>query len=264
MNKIQSFSDLEALALSAKRQTVAVAAAHSEEALLAVEYAREKGIIDAILVGDKELITVYAEKNNIKLQDYEIIDVPDGPKAAQKAVELIHEGRAQLLMKGLLETGDFLRAVLSSTSGLKTNQRLCSVVALECKTIDHLLVLADVGTNIAPSVEEKASIIESCFAVSRAMGVECPKAAVLCAQEKVQRDTMPITMEAALLSKMSERGQIKGGIVEGPISMDIAVNRHASDIKKFSGKIQGDADILIAPDLQAGNYPSKGAHVLKQ
>ncbi len=258
MDTVRSFSDLEALALSADKQTVALAAAHSEEALLAIDCARKRGIVDAILVGDKAQIEAHAEKNGIEPGDYEIVDVPDGAKAAVKAVELVREGRAQLLMKGLVETGDFLRAVLDGANGLRTKQRLCSVVALECRAIGRVVVLADVGTNIAPTVEEKASILESCFAVSRAVGVENPKAAVLCAQEKVQREAMPVTAEAALLSKMSERGQIAGGIVEGPISMDIAVSRHASDIKKFSGKIRGDADILLVPDLQAGNILVKG------
>ena len=258
MSKVKSFAELEKLALSAKTQTIAVAAAESEEALLAVEFARKKGIVKAILVGDRGKILTYAEKNRIALSDYEVIDIPDGLKAAAKAVELVHEGRAQLLMKGLVETGDFLRAVLNSATGLKTSQRLCSVVALECKAIDRVLVLADVGTNIVPNVAEKASILESCFAVSTAMGVENPKAAVLCAQEKVQQEAMPISVEGALLSKMAERGQIKGGVVEGPISMDIAVNKHASDIKKFSGKIKGDADILLVPDLQSGNILVKG------
>jgi len=258
MNQDKSFAELEKMVLFAKKQTIAVAAAESEEALLAVDFAKKKGIINAILVGDLKKISVYAEKNGIVLKNYEVIDIPEGVKAAAKAVELVHEGRAQLLMKGLIETGDFLRAVLNSSTGLKTSQRLCSVVALECKTLNRVLVLADVGTNIAPNVDEKASILESCFIVATAMGVENPKAAVLCAQEKVQRESMPITIEGALLSKMAERGQIKGGVVEGPISMDIAVNKHASDIKKFSGKIQGDADILIAPDLQVGNILVKG------
>lgn len=258
MSRITSLSGLEALALSAKKQTIALAAAESEEALLAVDNARQKGIADAILVGDKRQIVACAEKHGIDLGAYEIVDVPDCAMAAAKAVELIREGRAQLLMKGLVETGDFLRAVLNSASGLKTKQRLCSVVALECKAINRIIVLADVGTNVAPNVEEKASILESCFVVARAMGMENPKAAVLCAQEKVQPEAMPVSAEGALLSKMAERGQIKGGIVEGPISMDIAVSKHASDVKRFGGKIQGDADILVVPDLQSGNILIKG------
>ncbi len=252
--KITSFEQLEALVLGGARQTVALAAADSEEALLAVEHARQKGIVNALLVGDAAKIKELCAKNNIDLANYEIEDVANPRDAAARAVALVREGKAGLLMKGLVETGDFLRAVMNSDTGLKTGRRMCSVVLLECKAVDKLLVLADVGTNIAPGVAEKSDIITSCAEVANAMGIERPKAALLCAQEKVQPDQMPITAEAAILSKMAERGQIKGNaIVDGPISIDIAINKHASDVKRFGGSIQGDADILIAPDLEAGN-----------
>jgi phosphate butyryltransferase len=257
ISNINSFSSLEKLVLGGNKQTVAVAAAQSEEVMLAIEYARSKRIIDATLVGDLNLINEVCEKNNINLNNYKVIDVKDTIEAATVSVELVHEGKAQLLMKGLVETSDFLRAVLNKDKGLKTDNRICSVVLLEAK--NKLIVLADVGTNIAPDIYAKASIIESCTQVAKAIGVEAPKVAVLCAHEKVQVEAMPITAEAALLSKMSERGQIKGGaIVEGPISMDIAVSVHAAKTKKFSGKIQGDANVLIVPNLEAGNILIKG------
>ena len=256
-NNLKSFSDLENMVLNGSKQIVAVAAAQSEEVMLAIEYARQKNIIDAILVGSLDLIKEICKINDINLDNYKVIDVKDPNEAATVAVELVHDGKAQLLMKGLVETSDFLRAVLNKEKGLKTNSRLCSVVLLEAN--EKLIVLADVGTNIAPDVDAKASIIESCTQVAKAMGIEIPKVAVLCAHEKVQIEAMPITVEAAILSKMSERGQIKGGaIVEGPISMDIAVSEHAAKIKNFKGKIQGDANVLIVPDLEAGNILIKG------
>lgn len=258
-DKLQNFEQLEALVLSQKKQRTAVAAAQSEEVLLAVEYARKKGIIDALLVGDKEQIEEICRKNDIDLSDYELEDVKSPREAAVKAAAAVREGRAQLLMKGLVETGDFLKAVLSSENGLKGHKRLCSVAVLESRALSRLLVLADVGTNIAPDMEEKMSILESCFDTAQAMGIKKPKAAVLCAHEHVKEKAMPATAEAALLSKMNERGQFgKRGTVEGPVSMDIAVSPHASAIKKFKGSIQGDADILLAPDLEAGNILIKG------
>lgn len=258
-NKLQNFEQLEALALSQKKQKVAVAAAQSEEVLLAVEYARKKGIIEAILVGDAEQIKEICQKNEIQVSDYQVDDVKNPKEAAAKAVAAVREGKAQLLMKGLVETGDFLKAVLNSENGLKGSKRLCSVVVVESKALSRLIVLADVGTNIAPDLEAKMSILESCFDTAQAMGVKEPKAAVLCAHEHIKEKAMPATAEAALLSKMNQRGQFGGqGIVEGPISMDIAVSPHAAEIKKFKGSIQGDADILLAPDLEAGNILIKG------
>lgn len=258
-DKVSSFQQMEAMALAGAKQTLVLAAADSEEALLAVENAYRKGIVNATLVGDCARIKDIAAKHDIDLSKYEIEDVKDPAKAAMRAVELVRAGKAGLLMKGLVETSDFLRAVLSSDTGLKTGRRLSSVVLLECKAIDKLLILADVGTNIAPDIAAKADIIASCADVAHAIGIEQPKAAVLCAQEKVQHEAMPITAEAAILSKMAERGQIKGNvIVEGPISMDLAINKHAVEVKRFQGKIQGDADIIIAPNLEAGNILVKG------
>jgi phosphate butyryltransferase len=250
---------MEALALAGEKQTVALAAADSQEALLAVDHARRKGIIKAILVGDAARVGEICAAGDIDLSAYELEDVPEPQKAAARAVAVVREGRAGMLMKGLVETGDFLRAVMDKENGLRGGRRMCSVALMECQAKKKLLVLADVGTNIAPGVDEKADIIASCAEVAKAIGLERPKAAVLCAQEKVRPESMPATVEASILAKMSERGQIPGGaIVEGPISMDIAVDEHASRVKKFGGQIQGDADILIAPDLSAGNILIKG------
>jgi len=259
LEKIKSFDQLEALALQGEKQTLALAGADSEEALLAVEIAHKRGIINAILVGDASKISEIFAKNGISKDDYTIEDVPDVRAATARAVALVREGRASLLMKGLVETSDFLRAVMNSETGIKTDRRMCSVALLECRAKHRLIVLADVGTNIAPGIKEKADIITSCAEVAKAIGIEEPKAALLCAHEKVQPEAMPITAEAAILSRMAERGQIPGGaIVDGPISMDIAIDAHSSEIKRFGGKIHGDADILIAPDLEAGNILIKG------
>lgn len=259
MDKFTTFEQLEAQVSRQPKQTVALAAANSEEALLAIEYARKKGMIDAHLVGDLDIISSLCEKNNIALTDYTVTDVKNPKEAAAAAVALVRAGQAQLLMKGLVETSDFLRAVMNRETGIRGKDRMCALVLLECRAINRLFILGDVGTNIAPSLEEKASILTSCFKAAKAMGIEQPKAAILCANEHV-KDSMPCTLDAKALTEMADSGELDcmGGIVEGPISMDIAVNAHAANIKKYPGKICGDADILLVPDLEAGNILVKG------
>ena len=235
--KLQNFKEMEEMVLRQGKQKIAVAAAQSEEVLIAVEYARKKGIVDALLIGDCQKIEEICQRNGILLSEYETEEVEEPQAAAIRAVAAVKEGRAQLLMKGLLETGDFLKAVLNRETGIRSEKRLCSVVAIESQAISRLLVLADVGTNIAPDLDIKKSILENCMEVAQAMGIDRPKAAVLCAHEHVKEKDMPVTIQAALLSKMNERGQYgKPGIVEGPISMDI----------------------LLVPDLEAGNILIKG------
>ncbi len=258
-NKIKNMDELEQLALSRPKQTVALAAASSEEALLAVEYARKKGILDGYLVGDLELMTPICEKNGIDLSNYQVMDVKDPKEAASAAVALIRSGKAQLMMKGLVETSDFMRAALNRETGIRGSERMCALAVLECRAVNRLFMLADVGVNIAPTLEEKASILKSCFLVARSMGIEHPKAAVLCANEHV-KDSMPCTLDAAKLAEMAKSGELDcmGGTVDGPIAMDIAVSPHAAEVKKYSGSIHGDADILLVPDLEAGNILVKG------
>ena len=259
MKKITNFQEMESLALKGTRQTVALAAAGSEEALLAVESARQKGIIDAHLVGDTAVIARICEKNNIPLSHYTVTDIKDPAEAAAMAVQLIREEKAQLLMKGLVETSDFMRAVLNRETGIRGTDRMCALALLECTTADRLLLLGDVGINIAPELEEKASILLSCFRAAKALGFHQPKAAVLCANEHV-KESMPCTVDAQKLARMAADNTLdcQGGIVDGPVSMDIAVNAHAAQIKGYAGCVRGDADILLVPDLEAGNILVKG------
>lgn len=260
MNLINNFDQMEELALRQSRQKVALAAANSEEAILGIEEARLKGLVDGYLVGDISTITEILDKNNISADKYTIIDVKDEKEAAAKAVALVRDGTCDLVMKGLVETADFQRAVLDKENGLRVSgERSCALVLLECKAVNKLVILGDVGVNIAPDLTAKASILKSCFTVAKSLGIEAPKAAVLCAKEKVS-DKMPCTQDAAALTEMCKSGELDcmGGLVEGPISLDIACNEMAAQIKKYPGKIQGDADILLVPDLEAGNILVKG------
>lgn len=259
MSKINNFEQMEELALRQPKQKVAVAAANSEEVLLGIEEARAKGFVDGYLVGDGDEIKEILSKNNISADSYTIVDVKDEIEAAAKAVSLVRDGTCDLLMKGLVETADFQRCILDKENGLRVpGERTCALVAVECKAVKKMLIMGDVGVNIAPDIATKASILKSSFIAAKALGIEAPKAAVLCAKEKVS-DKMPCTEDAAKLTEMANNGEIDclGGLVEGPISLDIACNKMAAEIKKYPGKIQGDADILLFPDLEAGNIMIK-------
>jgi len=254
--RISSFDEMVKLA-SGIKQRVAVVAAESEEVLLAIDKAVKKNIIEAILIGDKDNIKKCLFDIGSKAVAYKIINEKDPKYAAVKAIELVVTSKADLLMKGKIETGDFYKAIFKEKK-LKTNERICSIVAIESKVLNKIILLADVGVNISPNVEEKASIIRNCIKTARAIGVDVPKIAVLTAIDRVNLEKMPCTVDAAELAKMNKNGFFKNAIVEGPVSMDIAVNKRAAQIKKYAGKIQGDADILIVPDLQVGNILIKG------
>jgi phosphate butyryltransferase len=230
---------------------------------LAVDKAVSENIIEAILVGDEDQIKDCLQKIGAKGANYIIVHQKDPARAAEEAVELVAAGKADLLMKGIIETGDFYKAIFREKS-LKTEERVCSVVAVEIKNLGRIVLLADVGVNISPNTEEKASIIRSSIDIAKALGITRPKVAVLAAIDKVDPEKMPCTKHAAQLQEMSETGEFGDAVVEGPVSMDIAVNKRAAEIKQYAGKIQGDADILIAPDLQAGNILIKGLMFLSE
>jgi phosphate butyryltransferase len=260
--KISSFQEMVKAAEGIK-QRVAVVAAESEEVLLAVDKAVSGNIIEAILVGDEDQIKACLQKIGTKGANYQIVHQKDPVRAADQAVELVAAGKADLLMKGKVETGDFYKAIFREKS-LKTEERVCSVVAVENESLNRIVLLADVGVNISPNTEEKASIIRSSIDIANALGMTRPKVAVLAAIDKVDAEKMPCTKDAAQLQEMCESGGFGDAVVEGPVSMDIAVNKRAAEIKQYAGKIQGDADILIAPDLQAGNILIKGLMFLSE
>lgn len=254
--RINSFSEMETMAKGIK-QRVAVVCAQSTEILNAIDKASKQEIIEGILIGDEVAIRACLKTNRINDEAYQIINIKSPQDAAAKAVEMIVDNQADLLMKGKIETGDFYRAIFNEKK-LKTDRRACSVVAIESKVADRIILLADVGVNISPSLEDKASIIASCIDMSQALGVEEPKVAVLASTDKVNPEKMPCTVDADQLTQMGLKGLFGQAIVEGPISMDIAVNQRAAQIKQYSGRIKGNADVLIAPDLNVGNILIKG------
>lgn len=252
----KNFDDLLAKVKSGRVKKVAVAVAQDEPVLEAVKAAQEQGIADAILVGNQEAIAEIAGKIGMDLSKFEIIHEPNDVKAALKAVELTSKGEADMVMKGLIDTASFLRAVLNKEVGLRTGKLISHVAVFEIKGIDRLIFLTDAAFNMYPDLKAKVDMINNAVKVAHAVGVELPKVAPVCAVEVVNPD-MPATVDASLLSKMNDRGQIKGCIVDGPLALDNALSEEAAKHKNVGGPVAGKADILLLPDIEAANIMYK-------
>lgn len=250
------FADMDQLLEAAKkipkRQRLALAAAQDKDALEAVKDAVEWGIVDAILVGDEGIITDLAAQVGLDLSKCRLMDEASPVEAARKAVAMVSGGDAELVMKGKVGTADILRAVLDREKGLRTGNLLSHVTAMDIDGFDRLLFMSDGAMNVAPDLGEKAQIIQNAVDVARALGVELPKVAVIGAVELVNPD-MPATVDAALLAKMADRGQIKNAVVDGPLALDNAVSSHSAQVKGIESPVAGQADILLMPDIEAGN-----------
>ncbi len=260
----QGFDDIVAKVKECGRKTVAVSVAQDSAVLEAVKEAKARGIADAILVGDEGKIREIAAQIDMDLTGYEIIHEPDMIQASLKAVKLAHEGKADMYMKGLIDTKNFLKSVLDKEVGLRTGKPLSHVCVFEIPGIDRLLFLTDVAFITYPTLEDKIHIIENTLPVCKACGVSLPKVAPLAAVEVVN-PKMPVTVEADELTKMCEEGKIPGCIVDGPLSLDLAIDAEAAKHKGATDrKIQGDADVLLFPDIHAGNLVYKAiVHMVK-
>jgi len=236
---------------------ISVAAAEDSHVLEAVKIAKERGIADAVLVGDEEKIRKIAKDINMDIDTFEIINEPDPIKAAKKAVKLVHDGKCEMYMKGLLQTKDFLKSILDKEVGLRTGEVLSHVAVFEVKGIKQLLFMTDGGFIISPNLEEKIHLINNAVKVAKACGIEKPKVAPLCAVEVVNKK-MQCTVDGSELTKLNEKGVIKDCIVDGPISLDMAISYEACKIKgALNRKITGDADILLFPDIHTNNISAK-------
>ncbi len=239
------------------KKTVSVAVAQDSEVLMAVKAAKEQGIANSVLFGDAEKIAEIAAEIGMNIDDYKVVDIKDPIEAAHEAVKYVHDGNADMYMKGLIETKDFLRSVLDKEVGLRSGRPLSHVCVFEMKGYDKLLFLTDVAFVPYPTLEDKVSIIENTVEICRAVGIECPKVAPLAAVEVVN-PKMPETEEAAELTKMNEEGKIQNCIVDGPLSFDLATCPEAAQHKGATGrKIVGDADVVLFPDIHAGNITYK-------
>lgn len=237
---------------------VPTAVAHpcEETALAGAMEAGAKQLITPILVGPAAKIAEVARKHGIELGRTEIVDVPHSHAAAEKSVELVRQGKAELLMKGSLHTDELLSAVVARETGLRTGRRLSHVFIMDIPTYHKVLIVTDAAINIAPDLEAKVDICQNAIDLARTLGLERPKVAILAAVETVN-SKMPATIDAACLCKMAERGQISGGVLDGPLAFDNAISKEAASIKGIVSEVAGDPDILLVPDLEAGNILAK-------
>jgi phosphate acetyltransferase len=226
----------------------------------AIEAAR-MGLIVPLLVGPRSKIMATAQAAKIDLAGYEIFDVEHSHAAAAKAVALVREGRAELLMKGSLSTDELLGAVVKGDTGLRTARRLSHCFVMDVPKHPKFLIISDAAINIFPTLQDKVDITQNAIDLAQALGVAQPKVAILSAMEKVN-PKLPSTIEAAALCKMADRGQITGGLLDGPLALDNAISPEAAQIKGITGPVAGDADILIVPDLDAGNMLAKSLSFL--
>jgi phosphotransacetylase len=221
----------------------------------AIEAAAER-LITPILVGPEAKIREVASKARIDLGTVRIVDTPHSHGSAAKAVELVRKGEAELLMKGSLHTDELLGAVVARETGLRTARRISHVFIMDVPTYHKVLVVTDAAINIAPTLEDKVDICRNAIDLAVSLGVESPKVAILAAVETVT-SKMPSTIDAAALCKMADRGQITGGILDGPLAFDNAISKEAARTKGISSPVAGDPDILLVPDLEAGNMLAK-------
>jgi len=215
-----------------------------------------KGLITPILVGPVASIEQTAAKARINLGHVRVVDVPHSHAAAAKAVELVRQGHAELLMKGSLNTDELLGAVVARDTGLRTARRLSHVFVMDVPTYHKVLIVTDGAINIAPTLEDKIDIVQNAIDLAVTLGVTRPKVAILAAVETVT-SKMPATIDAAALCKMAERGQITGGVLDGPLAFDNAISKDAARTKGLTSEVAGDPDILLAPDLESGNILAK-------
>jgi phosphotransacetylase len=234
----------------------AVAYPCEETALAGAIDAGKDRLITPILVGPAAKIAEVAKKGGITLGSTEIVDVPDSHASADKAVELVRTGRAELVMKGSLHSDEILGAVIAKETGLRTGRRLSHVFIMDVPEYHKVLIVTDGAINIAPTLEDKVDICQNAIDLARSFGIERPKVAILAAVETVN-SKMPATLDAAALCKMSERGQIKGGLLDGPLAFDNAISRDAAKTKGITSEVAGDPDILLTPDLESGNMVAK-------
>jgi len=244
------------------RDVVTVVAHPCDETSLRgpIEAGRE-GLITPLLVGPEPKIRAVAAQHDIDLNGIEIIDVPHSHAAADMAVALIREGKGEVLMKGSLHTDEFMRAVTSSATGLRTDRRISHVFVMDVPGHADTLFITDAAINIFPDLETKRDIVQNAIDLLHALGMTEPRVAILSAVETVT-GKIPSTIEAAALCKMAERGQITGGLLEGPLAFDNAIDPEAARIKGIGGPVAGRAQVLVVPDLEAGNMLAKNLSFL--
>ena len=254
--KHEKYEQLIARCQTLKPVPTAVAHPCDESSLRGAVEAAELGILQPILVGPRARIEAVAGQFGLDISRYEIVDTPHSHASADLAVQLAREGKAEMLMKGSLHTDELMAAVVKRDTGLRTARRISHCFIMDVPAIDRVVVITDAAVNIFPTLEDKMHIVQNAIDLARALGVERPRVAILSAMETVN-PKVPSTIEAAALCKMAERGQITGGLLDGPLALDNAIDLGAAQIKKITSPVAGLADILVVPDLEAGNMLAK-------
>src|SRR5262249_21899551 len=221
------------------------------DSLLGPIEAAQRGLITPVLVGPEDKIRAVARAEGVDLGPFQLISVAHSHAAAAKAVELARAGEAESLMKGSLHTDELLGAVVPSATGLRTSRRLSHVFVMDVPSYPRMLLITDAAVNIFPKLEEKVDIVQNAIDLAQVLGIEQPRVAILSAVETVT-SKIESTIEAAALCKMADRGQITGGILDGPLAFDNAISLQAARTKKISSPVAGQADIMLVPDLEAG------------
>lgn len=252
-------SDFEKILVSLRpdnTRTVSVANAVDASALKSLSHAHKMGFINAILCGNASEIKSVAQQNDIDISEFEIVHCDDELSAAAMAVSLVRDGRADILMKGLIHTADILRAVLNRDTGIRGNGILSHVSVLYSPSLQRKLFLTDIAMVMYPDLDKKIQLVKNAVSLARQMGVSCPRVAPLCAVETLN-PAMQATLDAQALHEMNLCGEISDCVISGPISFDIAVSKNAAQVKKYNGPIQGNADILLFDNIEAGNNTIK-------
>jgi phosphate acetyltransferase len=239
----------------------AVAHPCDESSLRGAVEAAEAGLIKPILVGPRARIEALARQHGLDVSKYEIVDAPHSEASAAAAAALVREGRAEVLMKGSLHTDELMAAVVRRDAGLRTARRISHCFIMDVPGHPQPLMITDAAVNIAPTLKEKVDIVQNAIDLAHALGAAEARVAILSAMETVNPD-VPSTLEAAALCKMADRKQITGGILDGPLALDNAINLQAAQIKKMDSPVAGRANVLVVPDLEAGNMLAKSLSFL--
>ncbi|MCB2020915.1 MAG: phosphate acetyltransferase [Burkholderiaceae bacterium] len=234
----------------------AVAHPCDESSLRGAIEAGRMGLIRPILVGPQARIAAIAAQAEIDLAGLELVDTPHSHASAEVAVRLAREGKAEMLMKGSLHTDELMAAIVHRETGLRTERRISHCFIMDVPAIDRVVMITDAAINILPTLTDKVDIVQNAIDLAHALGLENPKVAILSAMETVNPQ-VPSTIDAAALCKMAERSQITGGVLDGPLALDNAINLGAARIKNIASPVAGQADILVVPDLEAGNMLAK-------
>ena len=249
---LTKLSELHEMARRHSRRRLVLAAAHDAHAMGAVINAHQNDLVDGIFIGDEKKIQEIGQAKSFDLTPFTIINEPDNAKAAAMAVKMVREGEADILMKGNLGTAILLKAVLNKEYGLRTGEQISHLAVFELPAYHKLIALTDAAMNIAPEFNEKVSITRNAVGYLQKLGIKEPKVAMLSAVETVN-PSMKSSMEASSIAKMGDRGQIKNCIIDGPLAFDNAVSKKSAELKGINSPVAGDADLLVADDIDAAN-----------